>query len=180
MTEITTSRLRLRPFTLDDLEAHAQMYSDPEVMRYLPRLAQPLAQARQASKTVLMAFMQHWDSHGFGVWAVVDRATDTVLGQCGLRLMTDGQAVEVLYLLARAWWGGGRATEAAQAALAYGFTQCQLPRVVAFVHVDNLASRRVLEKIGLQYDSPRRMFNMDTLYYTLTQQAYQARLAAAP
>ena len=81
MTALDTRRLRLRPFTLADHAAHAQIYSDPEVMRYMPRGPLTPSEASQASQEVLRRFIDHWTRYAYGVWAVTDKGTGTLLGQ---------------------------------------------------------------------------------------------------
>jgi ribosomal-protein-alanine N-acetyltransferase len=179
MAELHTLRLRLRPFTLHDHEAHASIYSDPLVMRYMPRGPLTLAEAQQASLAVLRQFMAHWDRHAFGVWAVTEKTTGTLLGQCGLRFLPELHEVEVLYLLARAHWGQGLASEAAGAALAYGFEQAHLERIIALTKPENTASRRVMEKLGMQYEKSLRIFNLEAVYYAITRHAWQ-QCPAAP
>jgi ribosomal-protein-alanine N-acetyltransferase len=175
MSVLDTSRLRLRPFTLADHEAHAQIYSDPQVMQYMPRGPMALPEARQASQAVLTHFIEHWTQHGFGVWAVTDKATGTLLGQCGLRFVPQLHEVEILYLLVQAVWGQGLASEAARAALTYGFEQVGLERIIALTKPENTASRRVMEKLGMQYEKEVHIFNLDAVYYALTRHAWQGR-----
>jgi RimJ/RimL family protein N-acetyltransferase len=175
MAELDTHRLRLRPFTLLDHEAHARIYSDPLVMRYMPRGPMTLTEAQQASLAVLRQFRTHWDRYAFGVWAVTEKTTGTLLGQCGLRFLPELHEVEVLYLLARAHWGQGLASEAAGAALAYGFEQAHLERIIALTKPENTASRRVMEKLGMQYEKSLRIFNLDAVYYAITRHAWQQR-----
>ena len=175
MAELDTLRLRLRPFTLHDHAAHASIYSDPAVMQYMPRGPLTPAEAQEASFAVLTQFVAHWDRHAFGVWAVTEKTTGTLLGQCGLRFLPELQEVEVLYLLARAHWGQGLASEAARAALAYGFDQANLERIIALTKPANTASRRVMEKLGMQYEKPLRIFHLDAVYYAITRHAWQRR-----
>jgi RimJ/RimL family protein N-acetyltransferase len=175
MAELDTPRLRLRPFTLHDHAAHASIYSDPAVMQYMPRGPLTPAEAQEASLAVLRQFVAHWDQHAFGVWAVTEKTTGTLLGQCGLRFLPELQEVEVLYLLARAHWGQGLASEAAGAALAYGFDQANLERIIALTKPENTASRRVMEKLGMQYEKPLRIFNLDAVYYAITRHAWHRR-----
>jgi ribosomal-protein-alanine N-acetyltransferase len=131
-----------------------------------------LEAARQASQAVLTHFMAHWDELAYGVWAVTDKATGGLLGQCGLRFLPEINEVEVLYLLARAHWGQGLASEAAQAALAYGFDQVGLQRIIALTKPENTASRRVMEKLGMQYEKNLHIFNLQAVYYAMTRQAW--------
>ena len=175
MAELDTARLLLRPFTLHDHAAHARIYSDPAVMQYMPRGPLTPAAAQEASLAVLKQFMAHWDRHAFGVWAVTDKTTGALLGQCGLRFLPELQEVEVLYLLARAHWRQGFASEAAAASLAYGFEQANLERIIALTKPENTASRRVMEKLGMQYEKPLRIFNLDAVYYAITRDAWHQR-----
>jgi ribosomal-protein-alanine N-acetyltransferase len=178
MAELDTRRLRLRPFTLHDHEAHARIYSDPVVMQYMPRGPLTPAAAHEASSAVLRQFMAHWECHAFGVWAVTEKTTGTLLGQCGLRFLPELQEVEVLYLLARAHWGQGLASEAAGAALDYGFGEANLERIIALTKPENTASRRVMEKLGMQYEKTLRIFHLDAVYYAITPHAWYGRPAA--
>jgi ribosomal-protein-alanine N-acetyltransferase len=173
MTVLTTPRLRLRPFTLTDHAAHAALYSDAEVMRYMPRGPMSPLAARQASLTVLTHFIEHWAQHAFGVWAVTDKTTGQLLGQCGLRFLPELNEVEVLYLLARASWGQGLASEAARAALAYGFDQVGLDRIIALTKPENIASRRVMEKLGMQYEKNLHIFNLEAVYYGMMRETWR-------
>jgi ribosomal-protein-alanine N-acetyltransferase len=81
--------------------------------------------------------------------------------------------VEVAYLLAQAYWGQGLATEAARAALRYGFETLALDRIVAVVHPENRGSQRVLEKAGLRLEGDAHYYDMDVKYYALPQAEYQ-------
>jgi RimJ/RimL family protein N-acetyltransferase len=175
MTVLDTPRLRLRPFALADHAAHAQIYSDPQVMRYMPRGPMTPPEAQQASHEVLRHFIDHWTRYAYGVWAVTDKVTGTLLGQCGLRFLPQLNEVEVLYLLARASWGQGLASEAAEAALAYGFEQVGLERIIALTKPENTASRRVMEKLGMRYEKNLHIFHLEAVYYAITQDAWRGR-----
>jgi ribosomal-protein-alanine N-acetyltransferase len=144
-------------------------------MRYMPRGPLAPEAAHQASHAVLTQFMAHWAQHTFGVWAVTDKTTGTLLGQCGLRFLPELNEVEVLYLLARACWGQGLTPEAAQAALTYGFGQAHLERIIALTRPENTASRRVMEKLGMQYEKNLHIFHLDAVYYAVTRDAWQQR-----
>jgi len=88
-----------------------------------------------------------------------------LLGQCGLNHLPPGDEIEVLYLLERACWGQGLATEAAAAALRCGFDELSLERIVGITLAGNAASQRVLEKVGLRYEKDARFFDCDCRYY---------------
>ena len=121
MTVLETARLILRPFDAGDAPAHAALYADPDVTRYLPGGPFPPDAVPARSERSLTRFAEHWRKHGWGVWAVVDKATAGLIGQCGLNHLPDGSDVELLYALSRPSWGRGLATEAGRAALEHGF-----------------------------------------------------------
>ncbi len=162
-----TARLILREFTLDDVEAHGRIFSDPHVTRYLPRGPYPPEKAADIARRTIEYFIQHWRERGYGVWAVVDRDSGLLIGQCGLNQLEEAPEVEVLYLLDRPFWGRGLATEGAQAAVDVAFDQIGLRRIVGLTMPENLASQKVLQKIGLRYEKDARFFGMDVRYFAL-------------
>jgi len=150
MAEISTERLIMRGWRESDLAPWAAMNADPEVRRYLG----PLLTFEQASAWVLN-FQDDLDRYGFGFWALEVRASGEFIGFTGLRAMDEDMpftGVELGWRLARAAWGHGYATEAARAALAYGFGILGLPEVVAVTMARNERSRAVMQRIGMTTD----------------------------
>jgi len=96
-----------------------------------------------------------------------------VLRLFSLQFLDGTSEVEVGYRLAKRFWGMGLAPEAAQASLCYGFEELGLDRIVAVVHPENVASQRVLEKIGLKYVKDARFYNKDLKYYAITRDEYE-------
>ena len=144
---IETECLLIRPFlAAGDAERMAAVYCDPEVMRYVPggALRDPAA-----VRATLETHAATGERLGFGVWAVVERRTGDVIGDAGFGILEPTGDVELGYTLARAYWGRGYATEAAAACLDAGLAHIAAPRIVAVVDVDNAASLRVAEKIGM-------------------------------
>ena len=142
----TTPRLGLRPWTGADAPALLALNADPAVLRYTGDAPFASLAAAQA----FVAAYDHYDRHGFGRWAVIRQADEAFLGWCGLKQHPDGM-VDLGFRLAQAHWGQGYATEAAAATLAYAFGPLGLPEVVGRALPENLASIRVLEKIGMTY-----------------------------
>jgi RimJ/RimL family protein N-acetyltransferase len=178
---LETPRLRLRPFGPEDGPAHTRLYGDPEVTRFLPRGPFGPAEATDRSRAALDRFMAHWREHGFGVWAVLDRESGALIGQCGLAHVPDLGEVELLYALARARWRQGLAPEAGRAALDHGFRDVALPRIVALTRHDHAASRRVMEKLGLGYERDVRVFGLDAVCYAISRDTFLASaLPASP
>lgn len=149
--EIDTPRLRLRGWREADLAPHAAMNADPEVMRYMPS---PLS--RDESDALVRRIEDHFVAHGFGLWAVEETTSGEWVGFVGLAVPSFEAAftpcVEVGWRIARAHWGRGLASEAARAAVDFGFERAGLPEIVSFTVPANTASRRVMEKIGMERD----------------------------
>lgn len=148
---LETERLRLRRLTMDDLDDLAAIYRDPEVRRFFPEGVLSRAETREELQWIVEAYHREY---GFGLWATILKETGEFIGRCGLLPWTiEGRAeVEVAYLLARAHWGRGLATEAARAILAHGFETLPVARLICLIDADNAASIRVAEKLGMTFE----------------------------
>jgi ribosomal-protein-alanine N-acetyltransferase len=173
MPNIETARLQLRQYTLDDLNALAQILSNPEVMKYSPRGVIPNEKLKQVTQEILEFFITHWEHHAFGAWAVIYKQTSQLIGHCGLNFLPNSPEVEVLYRFDQPYWNQGIATEATKASLRYGFEEVKLERIVAITTPEHLASRRVMEKAGLKYEKDAHFYNLDVVYYALRRQTWQ-------
>lgn len=169
MHTIETSRLILRPFVLEDLEAFFLIRSDPEVMRYI-RDGQPLS--REETQRNLIQIIQHYCQHNFGFWAVIYKQTQTLIGYCGLKYLDQTSDVELGYMLAKDYWGLGLTTEGGKASLKYGFDELKLERIVAVAKPENLASRGVMENLGMVYVKTARYYNVDVVYYAISKEMF--------
>ena len=153
MVSLTTSRLLLRRWREDDLPAMAGINADPEVMRWIGD-GIPIDEDATAAGTARSE--QHWENHGFGLFAVEIRATGELAGFTGLNtpyfLPEVLPAVEIGWRLGRRFWGQGIATEAARAALDFGFTDRGLNRIVSIHQLGNDASGRIMQKLGMRLD----------------------------
>jgi RimJ/RimL family protein N-acetyltransferase len=167
---IETQRLRLRPFSSNDLDALAAINADPEAMRYIGK-GKP--QSREQTQIRLDAILDHHKQYHFGLFAMVEKATDAFVGICGLQYLDNTSEIEVGYRLARSFWGRGLATEAARACLHYGFEQLGLERIVAVIQPSNLPSKSVVEKIGLRYIKNAHFYNTDVEYYAITREEFE-------
>lgn len=154
----------MRPLQLADLDALSAIWADPEVTHFLPSRGVPIP--RENTEKSLQSFIEHWQQRGYGIWAIVENGSSQMVGYCGLRYLNEMNEVEVLYGLAKPYWGRGIATQAAKATVAYGFNVANLDKLIAMALPNNLASRRVIEKAGLQYEKSIHMFNLDVLYYS--------------
>jgi ribosomal-protein-alanine N-acetyltransferase len=145
---LRTARLVLRRWHDEDIDAFAALAADPVVMEFL----RPLPDRAAAEAWVAQA-QQHWRRYGFGRWVVALPGEAAFVGVVGLTRV-DYQAhftpaIEIAWRLARAYWGRGYATEAAQAALAQGFRDHGIDAVVAVTVPANVRSRRVMERLGM-------------------------------
>ncbi len=172
MATLETARLLLRQVTLDDAEDYYQaVLCDPDVRRYLPG-GQPLP--RERAEPILQRFMDQWKANNFGGWAVIHKKDRKLIGQCGLQFVPnlDGE-VEVFYAIAKPYWGQGLVTEAARAALRYGFDTVGLNRIVAFFIPGNIGSERVMVKIGMKYQGVRHVYDMDLPCYAIVSDEFR-------
>jgi RimJ/RimL family protein N-acetyltransferase len=146
MTTLTTDRLLLRTWTIDDYEPFAAMFAEQEVMRFLSSDGQP--QSRFASWQNFAAQVGHWKLRGFGLFAVVERGSGEFVGRVGPWFPEGWPDVEIGWTLRSRFWGRGYATEAARAVLPYVFDDLGKNRVISLIPPDNLASIRVAFKLG--------------------------------
>jgi len=147
--DLQTERMTFRPLTLNDLDQLAEIYSDRYVMRFIYGV-----HTREQTRQRILDNLTRYEEYGFGLWATILKTDEQLIGRCGLLPHTiDGRSeVEVAYTLARRYWGRGLATEAALAIRDYAFRTLPVDRVIAFVDVDNVASNRVAEKIGMRIE----------------------------
>jgi [ribosomal protein S5]-alanine N-acetyltransferase len=143
-----SERLSFRPFTLSDAVAAFEIFGDAEVMRYS---VSGQDQNLEATAARVERYARQNALSGFAPWAIVETASEAVVGLCGLMRVKGGNDVEIAYRLRRDCWGKGIATEAATAWLDCGFSQLRLPRIVAFVDSANTPSVGVLVKIGMRF-----------------------------
>ena len=160
---IETERLWLRNFTLDDLDDLARIFGKPEVMKYLGLKGEPLS--REETEVFLLSIIKHWKLHDFGRWAMISKKDGRLIGCAGLRSFE--KAIELVYLIDEPEWGKGLATEAAIASLGFGFRKLDLKKIVAFTRPSNLASRRVMEKIGMRYANEVKIFDILAVQYDI-------------
>jgi RimJ/RimL family protein N-acetyltransferase len=150
ISELKTQRLRLRRWRAEDLEPFAALNADPEVMEHFPSTL-----SREQTTETLAWITKHYERHGYAVWAVEVPGQAPFIGYIGLAVPSFEASftpcVEILWRLARPWWGQGLATEGARAALSHGFAQLGLAEIVSFTVPGNVRSRRVMEKLRMRY-----------------------------
>ena len=147
MDVIMTERLELRPLALTDLDHLAALYAQPIVMQFITGVALTHAQTYAG----LMGHINNHARYGFGLCAIRLRQTGQFIGRGGLSPIDTAQGVigEVGWLLDRAYWGMGLATELGHASIAIGFGDLKLARIFARAYVANTASICVMHKLGM-------------------------------
>jgi RimJ/RimL family protein N-acetyltransferase len=151
ISTLTTDRLVLRPFVPEDLDELAPIHAEESFWWY------PLrgAMTKEETARFLERIVSRYESDGFGIEAVIDRATGAMIGWAGLAvphfLSEVLPAVEVGWRLSRAQWGKGLATEAGAAAVDFGFTRGGLDRIVSIYEPENTASGRVMDRLGFTH-----------------------------
>ena len=165
--EIFTPRLRLRGWREGDVELMAEIYAEPEVVRYL----RPLD--LEGTRQQLLRFVDQWEEHGFGLWAVEERVSGRLIGRIGLARHDDWTETpydaEVGWTLERATWSRGLATEGGAAALEFGFKVEGIDRIISIAHTENVASQRVMEKLGLQREGATTWRDQPVVWYAISQ-----------
>ena len=157
--------LTMKPLQLSDLDSLTAIWADPEVTKFLP--SRGVAIPREKVEKTLASFVEHWQKLGYGIWKIVEDETDKMVGYCGLRYLEELNEVELLYGLAKEYWGKGIATKAAKASVSYGFDEANLDRIIALALPENEASKKVIEKTGFKYEKQIHIFNLDGFYYSI-------------
>jgi len=169
---IETHRLRLRLFEPSDAEQLYQLYSDPDVMRFMRG-----TRSRQQAEEHIQAFAEQYAKTGFTLWAVEQKVDGQVIGRVGLWFLDGTEEVELGYLIAKSHWGKGFATEASVASLDFGFRQIALESIAAIAVPENGGSLRVMEKLGFKFVREDRYYDMNVLYHRLVKEDWLAEKA---
>lgn len=169
--ELLTKRLRLRAFRPEDADAMFVMDSDPEVHQFLGN--QPV-QSMERIHEIITFVQQQYAEFGIGRWVAADRETDRFLGWTGFKWIVEpinGRVhfLDIGYRFQRASWGQGLAFESAQACMEFAAQRAEMQGVPVsgFAAEDNRASRRILEKLGLQERETFEFMNMPVVAYDL-------------
>lgn len=151
---IQTGRLTLRPAVDADRGAIAALNAHPRVGEWLGGVRD-----RAESDAFVDRVQAHQTEHGFGFWVVERQEDASIVGMTGIWWTPPevglGRTVEIGWRFLPEAWGQGYATEAAKAALGYGFETVGLPEIVAFTARTNLASQNVMRRIGMSHDPAR-------------------------
>ena len=151
---IETERLRLRPFAFDDEAAVFALASDPAIARFVRFEAH---RTPADTRVFLELAAEHYRRGDLFAMAIILREDERLIGSCGfVSQAPERKAAEIGYWLGKPHWGKGYAVEAARALVRYGFEQMGLERVEAKCSLENYASQRVIEKLGMKYERTDR------------------------
>jgi RimJ/RimL family protein N-acetyltransferase len=170
MPILETTRLTLRPFRAEDVDVMAELFANPDFMRF------SLGVFTKREQTV--AFIEKvvgWDKAGIpSQFAVIPHGENDLVGYCGFFHHPEHgiEDVEIGYRLHPAYWNRGLITEAARAVRDYGFQDLRLARVISLVHPENIPSRRVAEKNGMAVEKEIIFRGFPTLMYSITRERW--------
>jgi RimJ/RimL family protein N-acetyltransferase len=148
MNTLKTNRLTLRQLTTDDAESFYLLNNDPEVLQFTGD--KPFADV--AAARVFLEGYDQYQKYGVGRWAVIRKEDSVFLGWCGLKYTPETNEYDIGFRFFKCFWNQGYATEAAKACLDYGFTVLGLNVIIGRAMKENIASIKVLRKIGMTFD----------------------------
>ena len=174
--QLQTARLILRSFREEDVDVMAELFANPDFMRF------SLGVYTERKQTV--AFIEKvmgWDRASMpSQFAVVSRGEHAVIGYCGFHHHPEVPGeVEIGYRLHPDYWNRGLITEAARAVRDRGFADLKLPRVISLIHPENIPSRRVAEKNGMKVEKEITFRGFPTLVYSITREQWLANRGAS-
>jgi RimJ/RimL family protein N-acetyltransferase len=143
---LATERLALREMAPGDLDFVAEMLAHPEVMRFYPK-----QYSREEAQAWIERQVQRYAEHGHGLWLVVERGSETPVGQVGLMMQeVEGSwEPEIGYLVHRPFWRRGYASEAARGVREYAFGVLERRKVISLIRPENVPSQGVARALGM-------------------------------
>ena len=169
MNIFETKRIFLREFTPEGAPERYRIYKDPINMKFMGRQPDSIEFDRYH---ICKHIADYYDKRGFGLWAVVLKENNQLIGHCGFvyQSVEGAHEIEVPYLLDKHYLGRGLATEAVNQTVRLGFEKYNFPHIIALINPNNVASVRVAEKIGMKYQRDERYKNFDKVaMYVVTE-----------
>lgn len=170
LPSIETPRLFLRVYVPEDLDARYAIRNDPDVYRFFPPYYLP--PTKEKVREAIALSIRRWEESGLGEFGVIEKESTELIGYCGLKALDDREEIEIYYGFPKKYWGKGFATEAAQAVLKFAFNLANLSEVVGVTNPQNIASQKVLQKIGLEYQGLITCYRMDCSYFRLSREEF--------
>ena len=159
-----TSRLFLRRFSEEDAPLILLLNSDPEIVKYVH---EPVLETIEQAKNILVNIILPQYTNNLGRWAMHTKNNKEFIGWCGIKYRPEWDEMDLGYRLKQSSWGNGYATEAAKNTLDHGFHTLNIKLITGKAHVENIASQKVLEKIGMNFISEGIEDNCPVKTYTL-------------
>ncbi len=166
---IETERLFFRKFTEADLPWLIENRRPEAVNRYLGGVKM---QNPEALAVRIRFYMDCYDKHGVGMYAMGLKETGELIGSSGLQPLEETGEIEVGYNLAEKHWRQGYGYECAMGWLKYGFETAGLERIVAVAHPENTGSWRIMEKCGMKYEGRQMHYGMECVLYSISTETW--------
>lgn len=147
---LETPRLILGEFTEHDVSLILELNSDPDIVKYVH---EPVLTTEEQAKKILIDIILPQYKNNLGRWATYTKSSNEFIGWCGLKYRPELDEMDLGYRLKKTAWGKGYATEAAKHTLDHGLNKLDLSIITGRAHIENLASIKVLEKIGMQFST---------------------------
>lgn len=163
-----TKRLYMREATIEDAELAYQLNLDPEVIKYTGD--PPFIDVNEAK--VFLKNYDAYEKYGIGRWYAFLKEDHDFIGWCGLKYTAATNEVDLGYRLLKKYWGKGYASELAIASIYIGFNDLELDEIVARADVENTASIRVMEKVGMEFFSVINFDGKAGVVYKLTKEKW--------
>jgi RimJ/RimL family protein N-acetyltransferase len=158
--KLETERLELRSATPADAPSLLSLFSNPKVLRYLPPI--PPITLEQATQSIARRMRMEAEL-GYAPFIILTKDNHQFIGSGGVVPVKDASDVEIAYHFLPSAWGKGYATEAAAAILGFGFEEVGLKEIIGLAFPENVASWRVLEKVGMRYVGTATYFGIEGL-----------------
>ena len=163
---LETTRLLIRPFEEADLEAFHVIFGDPEVMARIPS---GVSQDLEHSRRRMQKMIDHQNEHGFSLWALIEKSSGELIGDCGIFYVEEvGPDIELAYHLAKSRWRMGYITEAAAECVRFGLEDLGIETIIGLTEPEHFVSRRVMEKVGMEYEGPAHHYGRDLVQYSIS------------
>jgi [ribosomal protein S5]-alanine N-acetyltransferase len=160
--ELETKRLIINHFDTSDIEAWATIESDPEVRKFVDNKTLTFKE----SKAYVLENIESYRINGYGRYAVREKSSNSLVGMCGF--LNDDFGLDLGYRYSRDAWGRGIGTEAAQAVIEHGLKKLGLPSIVGGVLHENIASEKILIKLGFIFEEETYFMGKLCKKYLLT------------
>ncbi|MBA2735714.1 MAG: GNAT family N-acetyltransferase [Pyrinomonadaceae bacterium] len=167
---LETERLFLRELKESDTDAIYAMRSDKDVMRFIRE-----PQNRAETESWIQLVSSRWKIDKLGFCGVFEKKTGKFLGWCGVWRLAETKELEIGYAIAKQFWNRGYATEAAEIFLQYAFENIKPDKITAVAEPENTPSRRVMEKLGMNFVKIAEFYDRELVQYAITEKEFLAQ-----